>query len=378
MLFNSFPFAIFLPLVFFLYWGIPHKYRWVILLIASCYFYMSWNIKYIILIFLTTVVAYFCAILVEKSESRLKKKIWLIFSSIICLGILVVFKYFNFFSDTVIRLLQAISIPVHSVTLKVLLPVGISFYTFQTLSYIIDIYKGNQKAERHFGIFALYVLYFPQLVAGPIERPGNLIPQFKDPKTFDCDMAISGFKLMVIGFFKKLIIATLMAKYVDAVYTNVTGYSGFAFILATLFFSFQIYCDFSGYSDIARGTSKLMGIDLMVNFNIPYLSKSFKEFWNRWHISLSSWLRDYVYIPLGGSRVSKWKHQRNLMITFLLSGLWHGSNYTFIIWGGLHGFFLIAEDFLKKTIFNRIKMTAMGGGGGVRRIIISFNSVKLF
>jgi D-alanyl-lipoteichoic acid acyltransferase DltB (MBOAT superfamily) len=348
MLFNSFMFAGFFTVVFIAYWLLPHRFRWILLLVASYYFYMNWNAKYAALILTTTFVSYGCARLMEGSESRARRKAYMLCALIVCLGILAVFKYFNFFSESAAGLAGFLGLPVHAYTLKLLLPVGISFYTFQTLSYVIDVYHGKQKAERHLGIYALYVSYFPQLVAGPIERPQNLLPQIRKVQAFDYGQATYGLKLMALGYFKKLVIAASLASYADLVYADVTGFTGFALVLATGFFAVQIYCDFSGYSDIALGASKLMGIDLMVNFKTPYFSCSFKEFWNRWHISLSSWFRDYVYIPLGGSRCGKWKRRRNVMITFLLSGLWHGASWTFVIWGGLHGLYLLAEDFARE------------------------------
>ena len=260
------------------------------------------------------------------------------------MGILFVFKYFNFFSESFVNFAKIFSIQLHPVTLKLLLPVGISFYTFQTLSYVIDVYKGNVKAEKHFGIYATFISFFPQLVAGPIERTNNLLPQIKAKHEFNYEQATYGLKLMAWGFFKKLVIADNLAIYSDKVFNNVYDFKGFALILAAFFFTIQIYCDFSGYSDIARGTAKLFGIELMENFKCPYFSSSIREFWSRWHISLSTWFRDYVYIPLGGNRVGKFRHYFNLMITFMISGLWHGANWTFVIWGGLHGLAQIFEN----------------------------------
>ena len=260
------------------------------------------------------------------------------------MGILFVFKYFNFFSESFVDFAKIFSIQLHPVTLKLLLPVGISFYTFQTLSYVIDVYKGNVKAEKHFGIYATFISFFPQLVAGPIERTNNLLPQIKAKHEFNYEQATYGLKLMAWGFFKKLVIADNLAIYSDKVFNNVYDFKGFALILAAFFFTIQIYCDFSGYSDIARGTAKLFGIELMENFKCPYFSSSIREFWSRWHISLSTWFRDYVYIPLGGNRVGKIRHYFNLMITFMISGLWHGANWTFVIWGGLHGLAQIFEN----------------------------------
>lgn len=337
MLFNSFAFAIFLPIVFILYWCLPQKCRWMLLLVASYYFYMSWNVKYVVLILFTTVVSYLGALLIEKEQSESKKKVYLSATAVICLGVLFVFKYFNFFSESLTHLLNSFSIQLNPLTLKLLLPVGISFYTFQTLSYVIDVYKGEVEAEKHFGYYATFISFFPQLVAGPIERTVNLLPQIKKEHKFDYDQASYGIKLMLWGFFKKIVIADTLSGFVSVIYDNPKEYTGFALILATFFFTIQIYCDFSGYSDIAIGTAKLLGINLMTNFKSPYFSQSVKEFWSRWHISLSTWFRDYIYIPLGGNRVGKVRQVINLLVTFLVSGLWHGANWTFLVWGGIHG-----------------------------------------
>lgn len=354
MLFNSLAYGIFLPIVFIIYWVLPNKFRWILLLISSYYFYMSWNPKYIVLILTTTVVSYASAILVENSNSKRRKKTVLVAALIVCLGILFVFKYFNFFSESLVYCMSKLAIPMHPVTLKLLLPVGISFYTFQTLSYVIDVYRGNIKAERNPGIYAAFISFFPQLVAGPIERAHDLLPQIKDEKSFDYDMAAYGLKLMAWGFFKKLVIADAVSKYVDYAYMSLESCTGLDLFIAVFFFTVQIYCDFSGYSDIAIGTARLLGINLTCNFKSPYFAASIKEFWSRWHISLSTWFRDYVYIPLGGNRCSKAKRDRNLIITFLLSGLWHGANWTFVIWGGIHGIAQIIEDHLPKNSQKKI------------------------
>lgn len=346
MLFNSFAFAIFLPIVFILYWGFSYKYRWILMLVVSYYFYMSWNPKYVVLILFTTIVSYIAARLIEKEESKRKKKFILVGTAILCLGVLFFFKYFNFVSESITSLLSAFVIQMNPITLKLLLPVGISFYTFQTLSYVIDVYRGDVAAEKHFGYYATFISFFPQLVAGPIERTSNLLPQIKAKHEFNYDQATYGLKLMAWGYFKKIVIADTLSKYVSAVYDVPQNFTGFALVLATLFFALQIYCDFSGYSDIAIGTAKLLGINLMTNFRSPYFSQSIKEFWSRWHISLSTWFRDYVYIPLGGSRVKKTRHYVNLIITFLVSGLWHGANWTFVAWGGIHGIAQVVENAL--------------------------------
>ena len=307
---------------------------------------MSWNPKYVVLILFTTLVSYVAGICIEKQNSEGKKRLILAFACVVSLGVLFFFKYFNFVSETIAKMVSFFVMPIEPIMLNFLLPVGISFYTFQTLSYVIDVYKGSVSAEHHFGKYATFVSFFPQLVAGPIERTDNLLPQIKEEHRFDYEQASYGLKQMAWGFFKKIVIADTISQYVGSVFDKPHSYQGFAFVLATLLFTVQIYCDFSGYSDIAIGTAKLMGIKLMINFNSPYFSQSIKEFWSRWHISLSTWFRDYVYIPLGGNRVGKVRNVLNLLITFLVSGLWHGANWTFVIWGGIHGIAQIIENIL--------------------------------
>ena len=341
MLFNSFEFLIFFPLVVGLYFAIPHRFRWMFLLAASYYFYMAWKAEYVLLIMASTIIDYYAALRMGATPEKSKRKKYLVLSAIANLGLLFSFKYFNFFSDATREILANANIFYDSPALSILLPVGISFYTFQTLSYTIDVYRGVRKPERHLGIFALYVSFFPQLVAGPIERSTRLLPQFRQAKTFDIERVLSGLRLMLWGFFKKLVIADRLAVYVNEVYNNPGDYTGAPVILATYFFAFQIYCDFSGYSDIAIGAARVMGYDLMENFRRPYFAKSIGEFWKRWHISLSTWFKDYLYISLGGNRVSRWRWYYNVLIVFLLSGLWHGANWTFLTWGGLHGIYLI-------------------------------------
>lgn len=343
MVFNSIGFLIFFPCVVFLYFVLPQRIRWIMLLVASYYFYMSWNAQLIFLILFTTVVSYFSALVIDKYKRKPDKqpirRLAMIITLVLTLGTLVIFKYFNFLSHSVTTVLRWFSLPVHEVTKNLILPVGISFYTFQTLSYVIDVYRGSIRAERHFGYYALFVSFFPQLVAGPIERPENLIPQLRKKHKWNQNDVIAGLRMMAIGFFKKMVVADLAAPYVDAVYNNPSAANGLSIVIATVLFTFQIYGDFAGYTDIAIGCSRIMGIRLKKNFNSPYISESIKEFWGRWHISLSTWFRDYVYIPLGGSRCSKIRHLRNIMIVFLTSGLWHGADWTFVLWGGLHGLY---------------------------------------
>lgn len=349
MLFNSFEFLIFFPIVTFLYFLLPHKFRWLHLLLASCLFYMAFIPAYILILFFTIIIDYIAGIMIENSNGK-QKKTFLIMSIIANVGVLAIFKYYNFFIDNINVLLHSVNITTRSIPLLgIILPIGLSFHTFQAMSYTIEVYRGKQKAERHFGIYALYVMFYPQLVAGPIERPQNIIHQFYEEHFFDIKRVSSGLRTMLWGFFIKLVIADRLAIYVNAVYNNVEEHNGTTLLLATILFSFQIYCDFAGYSYIAIGCAKVMGFDLMTNFRRPYFAKSIDEFWKRWHISLSTWFRDYVYISLGGNRVPVLRWYFNLLFVFLLSGLWHGANWTYIVWGGLNGLYLISAIILKKS-----------------------------
>lgn len=349
MLFNSVAFIIFFISVTCLYFAIPHKFRWVLLLGSSCYFYMIFQPIYILILGFTIIIDYFAGIYIENAKGARRKR-FLVISLIANIGVLIVFKYFNFLNDNVTSLLNNIDKVNPIPYLSILLPIGLSFHTFQAMSYTIEVFRGNQKAERSFGIYSLYVMFYPQLVAGPIERPQNMLHQFKEKHTFEYDNAVQGLKLMLWGFFKKIVIADRLAIYVNAVYGHPDDHGGMTFIVATIFFAFQIYCDFSGYSDIAIGAARVMGFKLMTNFNHPYFSESISEFWKRWHISLSTWFKDYVYIPLGGNQVKSSRIYFNLLIVFLLSGLWHGANWTYIIWGGLNGSFLVFAIVTKKPI----------------------------
>jgi alginate O-acetyltransferase complex protein AlgI len=342
MIFNSFAFLLFFPLVTALYFLFPYKFRWSILLAASCYFYMFFKAVYILILFFTIVIDYIAGIYLEKVTDPKRKKALLILSLTANIGVLAIFKYFNFFNSNLSGLLfwSGYSNPIPF--LNILLPIGLSFHTFQAMSYTIEVYRGNQKAEHHFGIYALYVMFYPQLVAGPIERPQNLLHQFHEKHVFNALYVSEGLKRMLIGFFKKVVVADRLAIYVKAVFNNYPEHGSATIVLAFLFFAVQIYCDFSGYSDIAIGSAKVMGFNLMENFKRPYFAKSISEFWSRWHISLSSWFKDYVYLPLGGNRVGKGKLYFNLFTVFMISGLWHGANWTFIVWGALHGVYLIS------------------------------------
>lgn len=341
MLFNSYSFLVFFPIVVGIYFLLNPKLRWILLLVSSYYFYMCWNVNYIILIFASTVIDYFAGIGIYRTSKKLNKLVLLSLSLISNLGILFTFKYYGFFSKSTENLLDVFNIAYHFPELDILLPVGISFYTFQTLSYTIDIYRGITIPERHFGRFALYVSYFPQLVAGPIERSYQLLPQLRNFIDLNYSNVRDGLVLMTFGFFKKVVVADRLAEYVNLVYNNPGEYGGFSSLIATYFFSFQIYCDFSGYSDIAIGAALVMGVRLMTNFSQPYFSRNIGEFWSRWHISLSTWFRDYLYIPLGGNRVGKGRWYFNLLFVFIVSGLWHGAGWNFVIWGFLHGIYLV-------------------------------------
>lgn len=341
MNFNSWQFLIFLPIVVLLYWILPKKFRWVMLLIASYIFYMCWNPWLIFLIIFTTGVSFIAGLLMEKYNSKKIKKACMIVTIVCCLGVLFFFKYFLFLVNSVISLVNLSGKNVAEFSLDLILPIGISFYTFQTLSYVIDVYRGRIKAERHFGYYALFVTFFPQLVAGPIERPENLIPQLKQDRKFDKKDFGDGLRIALVGFFKKVVIADGVATIVNSVYNDIGAATGLTVIVATVLFAIQIYCDFSGYTDIAIGVARMMGIKLCDNFNQPYLATSIRDFWRRWHISLTSWFTDYVYIPLGGNRCKAWRWAINVMIVFLLSGLWHGASWTFIVWGGIHGVYQI-------------------------------------
>ena len=341
MLFNSIQYLVFLPIVVGLYFSIPQRLRWALLLLASYYFYMCWKAEYLVLILFSTAVDYFCGLGLQAFKKTSARKLLLITSVSTNIGILIAFKYFNFFSDSLRAVLNYWNIFYDQLVFNALLPVGISFYSFQSLSYTIDVYRGHRSAERHAGIFALYVAFFPQLVAGPIERSTRLLPQFFEKHSFHVNQVTDGLRLILWGLFKKVVIADRVGIYVDEIFNNPGSHEGVPVILGTYFFAFQIYCDFSGYSDIAIGSALILGYRLMNNFDRPYSAASIPEFWRRWHISLSTWFRDYVYFPLGGSRSSVLRNYYNLMVVFLLSGLWHGANWTFIIWGGLHGFYMI-------------------------------------
>jgi D-alanyl-lipoteichoic acid acyltransferase DltB (MBOAT superfamily) len=344
MLFNSLRYLIFFPIVVLTYFALPARRRWVLLLIASYYFYMCWRIEYTLMLVFITVVDYFAALeIVRHPHGSFRRKLPLVASLIGNLGLLFAFKYWNFFGETVRDVAANFHVFYRLPHLDMLLPVGISFHTFQSVSYNIDVYRGKIPPERHFGIFTLFVAYFPQLVAGPIERGAHILPQFHAEHDFDYGRVVRGLQLAAWGMFKKVVIADRLAVVANSVYNDLASHTPAHLAIATVFFAFQIYCDFSGYSDIAIGSAEVLGVQLVRNFNRPYFAASIGEFWRRWHISLSTWFRDYVFIPLGGSRVRVPRWYLNLMFTFVVSGLWHGAKWTFVLWGALNGFYLVAE-----------------------------------
>lgn len=346
MLFNSLEYLIFFPLVAACFFLLPDAARRVFLLAASYYFYLSWKIEYGILIVLTTALNFYASVYMDKTENKTVRKALLGFSLFVSLGVLFIFKYYNFFVSSANELLKTTGSNGSLPLLNVLLPVGISFYTFQALSYTIDVYRKEIKAEKNIILFALFISFFPQLVAGPIERAGNLLRQLHKRQTFDFERMSDGLKLILWGLFKKVVIADRLSILVTQVYGNPHDYAGLPLLIATYFFAFQIYCDFSGYSDIAVGSARVLGYELMENFQRPYFSQNIAEFWRRWHISLSTWFRDYIYIPLGGSRQGKWKLYRNILIVFFICGVWHGAAWTFIAWGVLHGAYLLGHNLM--------------------------------
>ena len=351
MLFNSIDYLLFFPLVVALYFAVPAKWRWLLLLIASYFFYMSWKVEYVVLIMISTLVDYFVGLKMGRLTSKKKKKPYLILSILVNLGMLAGFKYLNFFSESANLVLGEFNVLYQFPALHILLPVGISFYIFQSLSYTIDVYRGSTQPEKHAGKYALYVSFFPQLIAGPIERSRNLLPQIQNPRSFDQQRMVSGMKLMLWGFFKKLVIADRLGMFVSNVYENPSEFNGLPVILASVLFAFQLYCDFSGYTDIARGSARIMGYDLMINFNRPMIGRSLRDFWNRWHISLTTWFRDYLLYSLPyikGKKIIMGKMYRNLVITYLIMGFWHGAAWTYVIFGLFHGILLVLETITEK------------------------------
>jgi alginate O-acetyltransferase complex protein AlgI len=343
MLFNSIEFFLFFPLVTAIYFMLPHAFRWMWLLLASCVFYMFFIPSYILILFLTIVIDYYAGIRIAAAEEGNKKK-WLWFSIVSTCLVLGVFKYYNFFVENWNNVAHLLGWNYSVSALQMILPIGLSFHTFQSMSYVIEVYRGNQKPERHFGIYSLYVMFYPQLVAGPIERPQNILHQFYEKHALSYANVSAGMQRIVWGLFKKVVIADNLAQFVSPVYEHAGTVSWMYLAIAVVFFSFQIYCDFSGYSDIAIGAARVMGFRLMENFKLPYRSTGVGMFWSKWHISLSTWFRDYVYIPLGGNRRGAARTSLNLFLVFAISGLWHGANWTFVVWGMLHGLWLVLEN----------------------------------
>jgi alginate O-acetyltransferase complex protein AlgI len=380
LLFNSLSFALFLPVVVAGYHAVPARWRWALLLAASYYFYMCWKAEYLLLILASTLVDYVAGLALGRERRVGMRRFWLGFSLATNLGLLFAFKYWNFFSEATRAALAPLNLLQDLPAFDLLLPVGISFYTFQTLSYTIDLYRGKREPERHPGYFALYVAFFPQLVAGPIERSDRLLPQLRQAHAFSMADAADGCRLMLWGFFKKLVIADRLAVYVNEVFNHPETHGGLPVWVAAWFFAIQIYCDFSGYSDVAIGSAQLLGIRLMDNFRQPYFATSIADFWHRWHISLSTWFRDYVYLPLGGNKrgVARW--HVNILVVFLVSGLWHGANWTFVVWGGMHGVFYLVGRWTNGFRDSVARMTGLDRLPRLRhalKLLVTFHLVAL-
>tara|TARA_B110000977_G_C11090040_1_gene496381 strand:- start:3054 stop:4469 length:1416 start_codon:yes stop_codon:yes gene_type:complete len=379
--FNSLEFLIFFTIFFLIYWGLAYRrldYQNSLILFGSYFFYGWWDYRFLSLIVFSTAVDFFVGLNIPRQNSEAKKKSLLWLSIIFNLGVLGFFKYYNFFVDSLIDSLSILNYTLKSVwTLKIILPVGISFYTFQTLSYTIDIYKKKLEPTKDFISFASFVSFFPQLVAGPIERASNLLPQILNIRKFKYEQGVQGLRLILWGLFKKIVIADSLASKVDYIFSNYQVLEGGTLWIGAIYFSFQIYCDFSGYSDIAIGVSKLLGFELSSNFKFPYFSRNIAEFWRRWHISLSTWFRDYIYIPLGGSKVTFWLALRNIFIIFLISGFWHGANYTFIVWGGIHAFLYIPTFIFKTNRKYRLNSARITSLKDLTNIIITFLFVTI-
>lgn len=375
MYFNSIQFLIFFPIVTIIYFIIPHRIRWIWLLIASYYFYMSYNPKYVVLIGISTIITYVGGLLIEKANDIKTRKTLVFLSVSSNVGILALFKYYNFFTTATERFFSHFNIIMDVPEFDFLLPLGISFYTFQALSYIIDVYRKDVKAEKNLGKYALFVSFFPQLLSGPIQKSKNFIHQIDEKHYFDYNRVKNGLLLMLWGYFQKTIVADRIGQVVNTVYNNPGNYKGFQIIIATIFFAFQLYCDFSSYSNIAIGAAEVMGFKLSKNFERPYFSKSIKEFWKRWHMSLTGWFMDYLYFPLGGSRCSKLRTYFNVMVVFLVSGLWHGAGFTFIIWGFLHGMYYIIGKVLnpvKKKLIHKFNIKVYTFTYKLTQVLINF------
>ncbi|MBS1747077.1 MAG: MBOAT family protein [Bacteroidetes bacterium] len=372
MIFNSLAFVYFFIIVTTLFFYTPQKLRWALLLAASCVFYMYFIPVYIFILAFTIIIDYWAGIFIAGSSGR-KRKLWLICSLIANIGVLAFFKYYDFLNSNLTAILGLIDYKNPIPYLNIILPIGLSFHTFQAMSYTIEVYKGNQQPEKHFGVYALYVMFYPQLVAGPIERPQNILHQFHEEKFFEYDRVAEGLKIMLWGFVKKLVVADRLALYVNAVYGNAEHHSGITLTVATFFFIVQIYCDFSGYSDIAIGAAKVMGYNLMINFKRPFFARNIQEVWQRWHISLTTWFRDYLYFPMGGSRKGGGRTILNLFVVFAISGLWHGAGWTFIIWGLLNGL-VLAVEFILSPVLRIINK----GLGFTKNLVRTVVTVSLF
>ena len=377
MLFNSFDYLIFLVIFTYGFYLTPFRHRWKVLLAGSLFFYGCWRADFLLLMLWATAVDYFAALQMDAVTERKKKAIFLGLSLCSNLGLLFFFKYFNFFRQSLMSGLGFFGASYTASTWNIVLPVGISFYTFQSLSYTIDVYRGRRVAEKHLGLFATFIAFFPQLVAGPIERSEHLLPQLKSPTSFSYKRNIEGLRLILWGLFKKVVVADRLSYFVNQVYNNPSQWNGLEILVATYFFAFQIFCDFSGYSDIAVGSARLLGYDIMLNFRQPYFSTSVSEFWTRWHISLSSWFRDYTYISLGGNRISIPRTYVNIFVTFLISGLWHGANWTFVFWGTLNGILVVLESALKRVKCVPRALSRLGSKGKYLRMVITFHLICL-
>ena len=376
MLFNSIEFALFFPIVTAIFFLSPQRWRVSWLLAASCFFYMAFIPAYIAILFVTILIDYVAGMYIEKVAGR-KRTALLCVSIVSTCSVLFAFKYLNFFTSSFVGTASLFGWHIPHAAVSIILPIGLSFHTFQSLSYVIEVYRGTQRAERNFIVYATYVMFFPQLVASPIERPQNLLHQFREWHAFDYTNVTSGLKRMAWGFFKKLVVADRLALYVNDVYAAPRHYNGLQLTIATFFFAYQIYCDFSGYSDIAIGAAQVLGFRLMENFRTPYYSRSVSEFWSRWHISLSTWFKDYLYIPLGGSRVNVGRHIANLLLTFAISGLWHGANWTYVCWGCLNGLYLVS-GWLTKDWRNRFfSLIGLQQNTLVRKAIMQLSTFSL-
>lgn len=379
MLFNSIHFVLFFPAVVIVFFRLNPSLRVYWLVAASCYFYMAFVPAYILVLIFLILLDYTAGRLISASEGG-TRRFWLLASIAGNVGVLAFFKYADFVNANIAAVVRALGIDYVEVPLKIALPIGLSFHTFQSMSYVIEVYRGNARAERHLGYYALYVLFFPQMVAGPIERPQNLLRQLRLPTHYDHDRIASGLLRMAVGFFKKLVIADRLAIVVNTVFADPAAHPSWHLWLATYCFAFQIYADFSGYSDIAIGAAQVMGYTLMENFDRPYAARSVSEFWRRWHISLSTWFRDYVYVPLGGNRVGRARRYLNLLIVFILSGLWHGAAWGFVVWGALHGCYVVAEHWTaqgRKRIAAAVGLNRMPRLEGLLKIVVTFHLVAI-